>query len=43
VTVLHDSLAAFQNYRPLIFGVILIACMLFMPGGITGVVRLARR
>ena len=43
VTVLHDSLAAFQNYRPLIFGVILIACMLFMPGGITGVVRIARR
>jgi branched-chain amino acid transport system permease protein len=44
VTVLHDSLAAFQNYRPLVFGVILIACMLFMPGGITGVgARLARR
>ena len=44
VTVLHDSLAAFQNYRPLIFGVILIACMLFMPGGIIGVgARLARR
>lgn len=44
VTVLNDGLAAFQNYRPLIFGVILIACMLFMPGGITGAVRaLARR
>jgi branched-chain amino acid transport system permease protein len=44
VTVLHDSLAAFQNYRPLIFGVILIVCMLFMPGGIIGVgARLARR
>jgi branched-chain amino acid transport system permease protein len=41
VTVLHDSLAAFQNYRPLIFGVILIGCMLFMPGGI--VRALARR
>ncbi len=34
VTVLHDWLAAFQNFRPLIFGTILIACMLFMPGGI---------
>jgi branched-chain amino acid transport system permease protein len=44
VTVLNDSLAAFQNYRPLIFGAILIACMLFMPGGITGAARaLARR
>ena len=44
VTVLHDSLAAFQNYRPLIFGVILIVCMLFMPGGIIGVgARLTRR
>src|SRR5207249_1378801 len=28
VTVLYDWLAAFQNYRPLIFGAILIACML---------------
>ena len=35
VTLLHDGLAAFQNYRPLIFGAILIACMLFMPGGMT--------
>jgi branched-chain amino acid transport system permease protein len=44
VTVLHDSLAAFQNYRPLIFGAILVACMLFMPGGITSAARaLARR
>jgi branched-chain amino acid transport system permease protein len=44
VTLLHDSLAAFQNYRPLIFGVILVACMLFMPGGITSAARaLARR
>jgi branched-chain amino acid transport system permease protein len=44
VTVLHDGLAAFQNYRPLIFGVILVVCMLFMPGGITGAARtLARR
>jgi branched-chain amino acid transport system permease protein len=44
VTVLNDTLAAFQNYRPLIFGAILIACMLFMPGGIIGAVRaLARR
>jgi branched-chain amino acid transport system permease protein len=34
VTLLHDWLAAAQNYRPLIFGAILIACMLFMPGGI---------
>jgi branched-chain amino acid transport system permease protein len=44
VTVLHDSLAAFQSYRPLIFGAILVACMLFMPGGITSAARaLARR
>ena len=44
VTVLNDALAAFQNYRPLIFGAILIACMLFMPGGIIGAARaLARR
>ena len=39
ITVLYDTLAAFQNYRPLIFGVILIACMLFMPGGIASRVR----
>jgi branched-chain amino acid transport system permease protein len=44
VTVLHDSLATFQNYRPLLFGAILVGCMLFMPGGITGFARgLARR
>ena len=35
VTVLNDSLAGFQNYRPLIFGAILVGCMLFMPGGVT--------
>ncbi len=34
VTVLYDWLAAFQNYRPLIFGAILIGCTLFMPGGL---------
>ena len=39
VTVLHDSLAPFQNYRPLIFGVILIACMRFMPGGVAAATR----
>jgi branched-chain amino acid transport system permease protein len=44
VTVLHDGLAAFQNYRPLIFGALLIACMLFMPGGVTRALgRVARR
>jgi branched-chain amino acid transport system permease protein len=43
VTVLNDALAAFQNYRPLIFGAILIACMLFMPGGIIGAVRALTR
>jgi len=36
VTLLNDSLAGFQNYRPLIFGCVLIVCMLFMPGGIAG-------
>jgi branched-chain amino acid transport system permease protein len=40
ITVLHDSLAGFQNYRPLIFGAILIASMLFMPGGIASAARL---
>jgi branched-chain amino acid transport system permease protein len=44
VTLLHDGLAAFQNYRPLIFGAILVVCMLFMPGGVTRVLgRVARR
>jgi branched-chain amino acid transport system substrate-binding protein len=47
VTLLNDSLAGFQNYRPLLFGAILVACMLFMPGGITralgGMTALARR
>ncbi|MBI1845382.1 MAG: branched-chain amino acid ABC transporter permease [Candidatus Rokubacteria bacterium] len=43
VTVLQDSLAAFQNYRPLIFGAIMVACMLFMPGGVASAVRLGRR
>jgi branched-chain amino acid transport system permease protein len=44
VTLLHDGLAAFQNYRPLIFGALLIACMLFMPGGVTRALsRVARR
>ena len=39
ITVLYDTLAAFQNYRPLIFGAILIASMLFMPGGIASAAR----
>lgn len=39
LTVLNDSLAGFQNYRPLIFGAILIASMLFMPGGIASAFR----
>ena len=44
VTLLHDGLAAFQNYRPLIFGAILVACMLFMPGGVTRALsRVTRR
>jgi branched-chain amino acid transport system permease protein len=34
VTLLHDWLAGFQNYRPLIFGAVLVAVMLFMPGGL---------
>lgn len=34
VTVLQDWLAGFQQYRPLIFGAIMIGCMLFMPGGV---------
>ncbi len=42
LTVLHDSLAGFQNYRPLIFGAILIASMLFMPGGIASAFRFLR-
>lgn len=44
VTLLHDGLAGFQNLRPLIFGTILIGCMLFMPGGIASALRpLGRR
>ena len=44
VTLLHDGLATFQNYRPLIFGALLVACMLFMPGGVTRALdRVARR
>ncbi len=39
LTVLNDSLAGFQNYRPLIFGAILIASMLFMPGGVASAFR----
>jgi branched-chain amino acid transport system permease protein len=39
VTVLHDSLAGFQNYRPLIVGAVLIGCMLFTPGGIASGLR----
>ena len=41
VTLLYDGLAAFQNYRPLIFGTILIAGMLFMPGGVSRAVSRA--
>lgn len=36
VTLLHDWLAGFQEYRPLIFGAIMIGFMLFMPGGVVG-------
>ena len=39
VTVLNDSLAGFQAYRPLIFGAIMIVCMLFMPGGLAAMTR----
>jgi branched-chain amino acid transport system permease protein len=39
VTVLNDSLAGFQAFRPLIFGAIMIACMLFMPGGLAAMTR----
>jgi branched-chain amino acid transport system permease protein len=39
VTLLNDGLASFQAYRPLIFGAILIASMLFMPGGITSALK----
>lgn len=37
VTLLRDWLSGFQAYRPLIFGLVLMACMLFMPGGIMSV------
>lgn len=39
VTVLNDSLAGFQALRPLIFGAIMIICMLFMPGGLAAMAR----
>jgi ABC-type branched-subunit amino acid transport system permease subunit len=43
VTVLNDWLAQFQNYRPLIFGAIMVAAMLFMPGGIASAAAALRR
>jgi branched-chain amino acid transport system permease protein len=39
VTVLNDSLAGFQAFRPLIFGAIMVICMLFMPGGLAAMTR----
>ena len=39
VTVLNDSLAGFQAFRPLIFGAIMIICMLFLPGGLAAMTR----
>ena len=39
VTVLNDSLAGFQAFRPLIFGAIMIVWMLFMPGGLAAMTR----
>jgi len=39
VTVLNDSLAGFQAYRPLVFGAIMIAGMLFAPGGLAAMTR----
>jgi branched-chain amino acid transport system permease protein len=39
VTVLNDSLAGLQAFRPLIFGAIMIICMLFMPGGLAAMTR----
>ncbi|HTG13350.1 MAG TPA: branched-chain amino acid ABC transporter permease, partial [Candidatus Eisenbacteria bacterium] len=39
VTVLNDSLAGFQAFRPLIFGAIMIACTLFAPGGLAAMTR----
>jgi branched-chain amino acid transport system permease protein len=43
VTLLNDSLARFQNYRPLIFGAVMIVVMLFMPGGIASAASALRR
>ena len=43
VTLLNDWLARFQNYRPLIFGGVLVAVMLFMPGGIASAAAARRR
>jgi branched-chain amino acid transport system permease protein len=43
VTLLNDWLARFQNYRPLIFGAVMVAVMLFMPGGIASAVAALRR
>ena len=39
VTVLNDSLAGFQAFRTMIFGAIMIICMLFMPGGLAAMTR----
>jgi branched-chain amino acid transport system permease protein len=43
VTMLNDGLARFQNYRPLIFGAVMVAVMLFMPGGIASAAGALRR
>src|SRR5204862_49538 len=39
LTVLNDSLAGFQSYRPLIFGTRLSLSLLFMPGGVARAFR----
>jgi branched-chain amino acid transport system permease protein len=44
VTLLHDGLAGFQHYRPLIFGAVMVLVMLFLPGGLASAfARLAAR
>jgi branched-chain amino acid transport system permease protein len=41
VTALPEFLRAVADYRLLLFGVIVVACILFMPGGLAGLLRRA--
>ncbi|GAB4264179.1 MAG: branched-chain amino acid ABC transporter permease [Deferrisomatales bacterium] len=41
LTALNQYLAALQDFRALIFGIAVVACMIFLPSGLTGLIDLA--